>query len=993
MVDRILAAKRQSPAADTSGLERIAMLRLLLLIGFAAAVALADDVALVRVGETWRYFPAAAEPSGGSNAWRQIAFDDSKWLLGQAGFSAGIGTEATQLPEMFGVYVSAYFRKAFVVAQPDQIKWLTLRVDYDDGFVAYLNGQEIARRNMPGPTGSFVPFNVPATNSHPVGLVEEIDVSAFAGWLAQGTNVLAIQAHNVSLKDFDLVLVPELRGNFTRGPFLQNASSRSVQIIWKTLTPADTAVEYGTNSAFGLSFSDSTLGTNHVATLANLSPDTTYFYRVRSAANGQTGISPIETFRTLKAIGSLRFVVVGDTGVGSRAQYDIAEVMRKAKPDLVLHAGDVIYPSFTYSYADTRCLSVYGPHMKNVPYFFALGNHDLYSGDGPFLDAFCSPTNDVPLAVHAAERTSPEHYYSFDHGDAHFVILFAPSLNQYQPKVDDPQHKWLAADLAASKKPWKFITLHHPMATSALHRFDDYNANGIADRTDVLNSVLPLAAKHGVQMVIAGHDHVYERFNPINAVYPIVSGGGGVGLYPLAELDATSAQIWIRHHCARVTVEADRLLLEGLSQTGEVFDTMTIYRTLPPSQSFQAAWHTPVIESQPADDNDGNVYGQQFDFAGPPIPTLPGQFSNLGQFYVNNDRTNLYVGIEQVMINSDNNVFVFVESPRQAGVANLTQIGNGKVDPDGEGADGLDFLGNLSFTNFTPSLGCVLGDEWADAQSRSFARPGLAVNVGQGVFRLDARISDVAGARFQQFNRSPQLGGVIGEQNANFIELAIPYAALGNLQPGDTIKLGAVVGGSRFDLSPARQAREMDSSFLGASLSGIGTGPVILGGVSVQLAIDPDPDSDGLASELERQAGTDPNKPDTDGDGLPDGWEVAHLLNPLSMTGDDGAAGDPDQDGFSNLSEYLAGTNPRDAQSALKVQLQPLGNQKYRISWPSVPGRKYQVQAATSPFGTFADLAGTNFPMRAESAFLSYEEDRRNATAGSRFYRVRLVQD
>jgi len=969
------------------------MIRLLLLLCFVAVSALADDVALVRVGETWRYFPAAAEPSGGGNAWSQIAFDDSKWLLGQAGFSAGLGTEATQLPEMFGVYVSAYFRKPFVLSDPAQIKWLTLRIDYDDGFVAYLNGKEIARRNMPGPAGSFVPFNAPATSAHRVGLVEEIDVRAFAGLLAPGTNVLAIQAHNSSLKDFDFVLVPELRGNFTRGPFLQNATSRSIQIIWKTLDPADTAIEYGTNSTLGLTLSDSTLATNHVATLTNLAPDTAYFYRVRSAANGQIAVSPVETFRTLKASGSLSFVVVGDTGVGSRAQYDIAEVMRKAKPDLVLHAGDVIYPSFTYTYADTRCLSVYGPHMKNVPYFFALGNHDLYSGDGPFLDAFYSPTNNVPLAVHAAERTSPEHYYSFDHGDAHFVVLFAPFLNQYQLKVDDPQHRWLAADLAASKKPWKFITLHHPMATSALHRFDDYNGNGIADRTDVLKSVLPLAAKHGVQMVIAGHDHVYERFNPTNAVYPIVSGGGGVGLYPLAELDATSAQIWIRHNCARVTIEGDRLLLEGLSQTGEVFDTMTIYRTLPPPKTFEAAWHTPVIESHPADDNDGNIYGQRFDFAGAPIPTLPGQFSNLGQAYVNNDRANVYVGIEQAMINPDNNIFLFLESPRVAGVTNLAQVGNGKIDPAGEGADGLDFLVNLSFTNFTPSLGCVLGDEWADVQSRSFVRPGLATSVGQGIFRLDAAISDVPGARFQQFNRSPQLGGVLGEQNANFIEIAIPYAALGNLQPGDTIKLGAVVGGGEFDLSPARQARQLDASFLGASLNGSGTGPVVLGGVSVQLAVDPDPDADGLASEVELRIRTDPNKPDTDADGLPDGWEVTHLLNPLLATADDGAAGDPDHDGFANLSEYLAGTNPRDARSALKVQLQPLGNQKYRLSWPSVPGRKYQVQAASSPFGVFADVASTNFPVRANSAVSIYEEDLSASLSGSRFYRVRLAQE
>ena len=53
-------------------------------------------------------------------------------------------------------------------------------------------------------------------------------------------------------------------------------------------------------------------------------------------------------------------------------------------------------------------------------------------------------------------------------------------------------------------------------------------------------------------------------------------------------------------------------------------------------------------------------------------------------------------------------------------MTNLFPIGNGKLDATGEGADGLDFLGNLSFSNFAPSIGCILGDEYADFQARSF---------------------------------------------------------------------------------------------------------------------------------------------------------------------------------------------------------------------------------------------------------------------------------
>ncbi len=106
------------------------------------------------------------------------------------------------------------------------------------------------------------------------------------------------------------------------------------------------------------------------------------------------------------------------------------------------------------------------------------------------------------------------------------------------------------------------------------------------------------------------------------------------------------------------------------------------------------------------------------------------------------------------MIYSNQNIFLFLELPGQGGVTNLVGLGDGLAGT-GEGADGLDFLENLSFTNFAPSVACLLGDEYADGQDRHFVRPGLGLDLGQGVFRLDTSFSDVSGIRLQQFNRSP----------------------------------------------------------------------------------------------------------------------------------------------------------------------------------------------------------------------------------------------
>jgi hypothetical protein len=125
---------------------------------------------------------------------------------------------------------------------------------------------------------------------------------------------------------------------------------------------------------------------------------------------------------------------------------------------------------------------------------------------------------------------------------------------------------------------------------------------------------------------------------------------------------------------------------------------------------------------------------------------------------------------------------------------------------------------------------------------------------------------------------------------------------------------------------------------------------------------------------------------DSDGDGLPDYWELTYGLNPYSAIGDDGANGDPDHDGFTNLQEYLAGTNPRDPQSCLKLEAITTISGSVTLSFLAVPNHTYTIQYQDNLSGApWLKLA--DFPAEAANLFIS-TNDAPAPTHFQRFYRL-----
>jgi hypothetical protein len=952
---------------------------LALALGLFLARALAESGALIPVGATWRYQPLTAGPA--PVGWERAGFDDTGWWVGRAGFSAGLygyDQAATALPShVVGNAVRGILlRNAFVVRDASTVETLGLRVDYEDGLVGWLNGEEVFRRGLP----SGVPvtgLEVPTPRF--VGTVEWIDLTPFRNRLVSGTNVLALMVLDATSFGGSLLAWPELRANFLRGPLVQNVSSNTATVFWKTAFPVESRLRYGVAGGVEPPMEVRVGGgTNGAVVLGGLKSGTEYEYWVEW--DGDTGRVRSEParFTTFREVGDVDFLVIGDSGSGSLAQHAVSAAMARERVDLVLHTGDIAYPVFEDGQIDLRCFGPYEPHMRGVPYYFTVGNHDFYNGDRAYLEAFWLPTNSV---------TGTEHYYSFDQGDAHFVSLFVPwhGVSQFGTVLPDGRrsapYRWLTNDLAGTTKPWKVVFFHQPIRTSGPHILDDYDASGRSDIEELREALLPALASSGVQLVFMGHDHAWERFAPTNGVHAVVTGGGGAVLYPLYRRESGSAQFVYAHHFVRARLRGEVMHLEAVSPEGRIMDQFTVRRagSMGEVMPLQSDWGLLEESASAGRNEDGNRPGETFGLTGEGIVGVPGRVSNPGRLVVNHDTQRVRVGLRDAMLWPGQTLLLFLGSAEDEGSTNCLGVGSLRGHP----LAGL----NLSFEGFRPLWVGLLGDEWADGNLPEFRRLGDPVALGQGVFFMNAAMDPVDGIRLRQFNRSPEVFPVPGEENADFMVIDFTRSMLGLERVGSSFSVGAAV------VTPVASGNairlELDSAFVGGGLRRAEDGGWKLEPLEVSLSAAPsvDRDGDGLDEVREAELGTDPDHPDSDRDGLPDGWEVEHRLHPNSGVGEDGADGDPDQDGAGNAEEFRLGTPPREA-SPLRLEYQRDGG-RLRLEWRTVVGRLYDVEVVAGWPGRFESARLPGFPRRATGNREATVVEPGPMGQGARWYRVR----
>jgi len=358
----------------------------------------------------------------------------------------------------------------------------------------------------------------------------------------------------------------------TRGPYLQSVNATNAVIVWRTDLPGNSRIDYGVG-AYTRSIDLPDPKTEHVVTLTDLITGTEVQYRV--STNGAKLASG--AFRT--AAGTDRpfsFAVIGDSGIGSTAQYAVADRMVALDPQFVLHTGDVVYPNGQADGYDPFFFQPYQTLARRAPIFPTLGNHDYRSQSGqPYIDAFYLPHNNP---------VNTERYYSFDWGNAHFTAL------DFNTGPDSEQLEWLKNDLAATDKMWKIVFYHQAIYSSGPHGYENW--------VEAKRALLaPIFEQYGVDLVVNGHDHDYERTQPINDVVYIVSGGGGASLYQVNP-QSFSAYAETTYHTVFVTINRCTLTLEAVKPDGTVFDTTTLTKTclVPTSEpTFSFTFEGPVF--------------------------------------------------------------------------------------------------------------------------------------------------------------------------------------------------------------------------------------------------------------------------------------------------------------------------------------------------------------------------------------------------------------
>jgi fibronectin type 3 domain-containing protein len=489
------------------------------------------QLTLVPAGSTWKYLDNGTDEG---TAWRQSAFDDSAWASGPAQLGYGDGDEQTVVafgPSSTAKYITTYFRRSFTVTDPTQLAGLKLEILRDDGAVIYLNGTEVARTNMPaGTVTATTPASSAVTGTDETTTFHSFTLNPSA--LLSGTNVVAVEIHQDSGTSSDISFDLRLTDGvvplgFVRSPYLQSVSPSAATIRWRTTIATDTRLRFGTApGALDQTIVVSGSRTEHSVELSGLSPETRYYYAAGTSAGDLAGGEPyfVTTHPPAGTARKTRFWVLGDCGTGDANAIAVRNAFQQfngnASTNLLLMLGDNAYNNGTDEEMTRSLFQIHPDTLRNTPLWPTLGNHDAVYSDsptqtGPYFNSFTLPVNGSSGGV----ASGTEAYYSFDYANVHVICLDSQDTPR---STTGAMYQWLQNDLAATSQEWIIAFFHHPPYTKGTHDSDS-STDSSGRMTQMRSVFLPLLESYGVDLVLSGHSHTYERSFLLDGHYGLSS--------------------------------------------------------------------------------------------------------------------------------------------------------------------------------------------------------------------------------------------------------------------------------------------------------------------------------------------------------------------------------------------------------------------------------------------------------------------------------------
>lgn len=360
-----------------------------------------------------------------------------------------------------------------------------------------------------------------------------------------------------------------------RGPYLADLQPDKAVVICHTSAETELELEYSEEAGGGSSLKlHSQKSMQHVFHLMDLKPNSRYSYRIVCADETlkRSELSCESKVFTTSAnlAGQFSFIAYGDSRDGTpnpTRHRRIATNFLKHSPAFVVSTGDLLIGGefasqsmFSRDWTLNFFLPLTGV-FETIPYHLTIGNHDQ---DSPAA---------VDGVLKAFPRLNPSTHYGFRYGNTHFVILHvADRLREFQT-----QKQWFVEELKkASDADWRIVFLHVSPFTNGKYRNMSWTLDG---RKDFLETCV----ETGVDLVISGHDHSYQRFHQLrsdagdkHSVLFVVTALAGTNPYPASEDDYTAKVVNKTDHFCVVNVNPEKLTITAYDNKNIAFDTVEI---------------------------------------------------------------------------------------------------------------------------------------------------------------------------------------------------------------------------------------------------------------------------------------------------------------------------------------------------------------------------------------------------------------------------------